>query len=202
MGITAFYGDSMADDDAIKLLQAAYDSGTRHFDTAEVYQQNGKHNETILGTFFKTLSQHERDSYTVATKYWPAGTEHDYEYDVVKERLMQSLQRLQLDYVDLYYAHRVMTLEGGKTFALTAQRLKEEGLIKAIGLSEVSGKWLEQINNVYPIDAIQQEWSLMTRSLEEELVPVCKKLGIVIVAYRYVIEFFVVCLDILAKLDN
>jgi aryl-alcohol dehydrogenase-like predicted oxidoreductase len=187
MGITAFYGESMADNNAMELLQAVYDSGTRHFDTAEIYQQNGKYNETIIGKFFKERNI-PRDSYTIATKYWPVGTDQDYEYDLVKERLVQSLQRLQLDYVDLYYAHRVSSLENGKKFSRTAQRLKDEGLIKTIGLSEVSGKWLEEIYAVHPIDAVQQEWSIMTRSLETELVPVCKKLGVVIIAYRYVLE--------------
>ena len=96
---------------------------------------------------------------------------------------MQSLERLQLDHVDLYYAHRVLSLEGGLQFAATAKRLKEEGLIKEIGLSEVSGSWLKEIYKVCPIDAVQQEWSLLTRNLEDELVPVCHELDVTVVAY-------------------
>lgn len=62
--------------------------------------------------------------------------------------------------------------------------MKEEGLIKEIGLSEVSGGWLRQIyTQGGPVDAVQQEWSLMTRTLEKDMVPACKELGIAIVAY-------------------
>jgi aryl-alcohol dehydrogenase-like predicted oxidoreductase len=178
MGITAFYGASMADDAALKLLQAVYDAGCRHFDTAEVYATKEKHNEDILGDFFKTVP---RDSFTVATKYWPQDGQYDYKR--VKTSLQASLKRLQLDYVDLYYAHRVTSLEGGLQFGATAKRLKEEGLIKEVGLSEVNGVWLRQIHAVTPIAAVQQEWSLMTRSLEAELVPACAALGVTIVAY-------------------
>jgi aryl-alcohol dehydrogenase-like predicted oxidoreductase len=166
-------------------LKGVYDTGCRHFDTAEIYAAGDKYNEAILGEFFQTVP---RDSFSVATKYYPKeDNAHVYSYDTVKSCLLASLKRLKLDYVDLYYAHRVLTLEGGKTFAKAAQRLKEEGLIREIGLSEVSGKWLREIyNDGAPIDAVQQEWSLLTRSLESELVPVCKELDVPIVAYRYV----------------
>ncbi|CAB9524357.1 Aldo-keto reductase yakc [NADP(+)] [Seminavis robusta] len=183
MGISAFYGAAMEDAKAIELLKGVYDGGCRHFDTAEVYRMEGsKPNETIIGEFLQTVP---RDSYSIATKYWPG---HDnpnvYEYDDVKAHLKSSLERLQLEYVDLYYAHRVFSVEGGIKFAKACQKLKEEGLIKEAGLSEVSGKWLKQIHQEGgTIDAVQQEWSLMTRSLEEEMVPVCKELGIAIVAY-------------------
>jgi aryl-alcohol dehydrogenase-like predicted oxidoreductase len=185
MGITAFYGATMPDSDALVLLKGVYDTGCRHFDTAEVYAAGDKYNETILGEFFQTVP---RDSFTVATKYYPKeDNDSVYTYETVKNCLLASLKRLQLDYVDLYYAHRVLTLEGGKTFAKAALRLKEEGLIREIGLSEVNGKWLREIcQDGAPIDAVQQEWSLLTRSLETELVPVCKELDIPIVAYRFV----------------
>lgn len=179
MGMTAFYGSSMADADAQQLLQAVYDANCRHFDTAEVYATKEKHNEDVLGAFFQTVP---RDSFTVATKYWPQD-DGKYDYDRVKASLKASIARLKVDYVDLYYAHRVMSLEGGLEFGRTAKRLQQEGLIKEVGLSEVSGAWLRQIHNVCPIAAVQQEWSLMTRSLEEELVPVCRELGVAIVAY-------------------
>jgi len=102
------------------------------------------------------------------------------------EHLLGSLKRLQLDYVDLYYSHRVTSIEHGVNFVKAAQKLKEEGLIKEIGLSEVSGAWLQQITKQsggITIDAVQQEWSILTRSLEEELVPVCRQLNVTIVAY-------------------
>jgi aryl-alcohol dehydrogenase-like predicted oxidoreductase len=196
MGITSFYGDALEDDASMALLKTVYDHGCRHFDTAELYRNDDpeKHNEKVLGRFLQTVP---RDSYSVATKYWPDDmADYDcdkveahvfianYEYDSVKAHLLASLERLQLDYVDLYYAHRVTSVEGGKAFARAAQKLKEEGLIKEVGLSEVSGKWLQKIHaEAGPIDAVQQEWSILTRTLEDELVPVCKANDIAIVAY-------------------
>lgn len=181
MGITSFYGAAMEDEAAMSLLKTVYDSGCRHFDTAEMYGNDDpeKHNEKVLGKFLKTVP---RDSYSVATKYWPQDGKYD--YDTVKAHLQKSLERLQLDHADLYYAHRVMTLEGGMEFAKAAARLKEEGLIKEVGLSEVSGKWLQKIHTeAGAIDAVQQEWSILTRSLEDELIPVCKANDITVVAY-------------------
>ncbi len=180
MGITAFYGASMPDDQALDLLQQVYDAGCRHFDTAEAYATPEKHNETLLGQFFKTVP---RDSYSVATKYWPK--EPTYDYDTVKAALTNSLKRLGLDYVDLYYAHRVLSLDGAKEFGHTARKLKEEGLIKEVGVSEISPKWLRVVHTlICPIDAVQQEWSLITRHpIEEDLIPVCKELDITVVAY-------------------
>lgn len=183
MGISAFYGAAMEDEKALELLKGVYDGGVCHFDTAELYQMEGsKPNETILGEFFQTVP---RDSFTVGTKYWPNHENPNvYEYEDVKAHLQESLKKLQLEYVDLYYAHRVLSVEGGIKFAKAAAKLREEGLIKEVGLSEVSGGWLKQIyNEGGPIDAVQQEWSLMTRSLEAEMVPVCKELGVAIVAY-------------------
>lgn len=180
MGITAFYGASLPDDKAMELLKAVYDAGCRHFDTAEAYATKEKHNENVLGQFFQTVP---RDSFTVATKFWPKD-DGVYDYETVKKSLSASLKRLQLDYVDLYYAHRVISLKGAMEFGRTAKRLQEEGLIKEVGLSEVSPMWLKTVHTeVCPIDAVQQEWSLLTRNLEDELVPMCKELDITIVAY-------------------
>jgi aryl-alcohol dehydrogenase-like predicted oxidoreductase len=179
MGLTTFYGPSLQDDKAMELLQAVYDAGCRHFDTAEMYASEEKHNESTLGDFFKTVP---RQSFTVATKYWPR--EGDYSYETVKKSLMASLARLQLDHVDLYYAHRLSNLQGATEFGHTAKRLVAEGLVKEVGLSEVSATMLKQIHTqVLPIAAIQQEWSLLTRNVEDELVPMCKELDITIVAY-------------------
>jgi len=88
-----------------------------------------------------------------------------------------------LEYVDLYYTHRVVSLEYAIEFVRSCQRLKEEGLIKNIGLSEISAPWLREAHKVHPICCIQQEWSLLTRDMEVDLVPTCAELGIGIVAY-------------------
>ena len=121
----------------------------RHFDTAEVYKSGalafgGKtseappgpivYNESQLGKFFATVP---RDSFTVASKFMPLG-KPDSSYETVKAALTASLERLGLEYVDLYYSHRVLSREQGIEYVTAARRLQEEGLIKHIGLSEVS----------------------------------------------------------------
>ncbi|KAF9621972.1 hypothetical protein IFM89_029192 [Coptis chinensis] len=94
-----------------------------------------------------------------------------------------SLKRLQVDCIDLYYQHRVDT---GVPIEVTIGELKklvEEGRIKYIGLSEASASTIRRAHAVHPITAVQLEWSLWTRDVEEEIVPVCRELGIGIVAY-------------------
>ena len=188
MGLTAFYGEPTSDDKAFAVLQAAYDGGCRHFDTAEIYKtgnpytdnENDIYNETVIGKFLKTVP---RDSYTVATKFLPMKWENKADYATVKKALLNSLKRLGLEYADLYYSHRIASLDMAKEFTHAAKRLQEEGLIKNFGFSEITGKWLRECNQIAPVAAVQQEWSLITRSLESELVPVCSELGITIVAY-------------------
>lgn len=188
MGLTAFYGAPSSDEKAAQILKAAYDAGCRHYDTAEIYKSgnpvadnpNDIYNETVIGKFLKNLS---RDSFTVGTKFLPMKWQNKSDYNTVKTALTNSLNRLGLDYADIYYSHRVASLENAKEFAHSAKRLQEEGLIKHIGFSEIIGKWLKECYAITPIAAVQQEWSLITRSLEDELLPVCSTLGVTIVAY-------------------
>jgi aryl-alcohol dehydrogenase-like predicted oxidoreductase len=179
----------MPEPEATALFKGVYDAGCRHFDTAEVYRSfktigeaptdETVYNESQLGAFFKTVP---RDSFTVASKFMPIG-KPDCSYETVKRALEASLARLGLDFVDLYYSHRVLSREQGIEFATACKRLKEEGLLRNVGLSEVSAADLRAAHAVTPICCIQQEWSLLTREPEEELVPVCKELNIGIVAY-------------------
>jgi aryl-alcohol dehydrogenase-like predicted oxidoreductase len=94
----------------------------------------------------------------------------------VKGALTRSLSRLGLPYVDIYYCHRIPSLEKAIEFAHACKRCMEEGLCKAIGLSEISAAWLRKVHEQVPIYCVQQEWSLATRGLEEEIVPVCAEL--------------------------
>eukprot|EP00746_Dinoflagellata_sp_MGD_P022845 gnl/MRDRNA2_/MRDRNA2_153474_c0_seq1.p1 gnl/MRDRNA2_/MRDRNA2_153474_c0~~gnl/MRDRNA2_/MRDRNA2_153474_c0_seq1.p1 ORF type:complete len:342 (+),score=61.80 gnl/MRDRNA2_/MRDRNA2_153474_c0_seq1:101-1126(+) len=178
-------------DTSFNLFKTVYDQGCRHFDTAEVYRSGGHkadrkatddtvYNESQLGVFFASVP---RESFTVATKFGPWQHDRKFDYETVKASLQASLQRLQLSYVDLYYAHRAFSKEDAVQFATSAKKLVEEGLVKNVGLSEVSGDWLRSANAVHPICCVQQEWSLLTRDLEESLVPACRELGVGIVAY-------------------
>ena len=197
MGITAFYGESMPDDKAMDLLSRVYAAGVRHFDTAEVYkvgtweahdQPGDVYNECIVGKFLATVP---RESVTVATKFHPA-TEllpktfgrHDCSLATVEAAVDGSLRRLGINYIDLYYCHRMPpTTAELESFMHAAKALVAKGKIRYVGLSEPSPAQLELAHKIHPITAVQQEWSLATRVLEDTLVPVCRRLNIAIVAY-------------------
>lgn len=198
MGITAFYGSAMDDDDAMTLLKTVYDTGVRHFDTAEIYKTGNpfvhctddKYNETIVGQFLNTVP---RDSYTLATKYMPQMHGNACDYDTVKGFLKASLERLGLEYADLYYSHRVPSLEAAQEFSKTCKKLQDEGLIKSYGFSEICPAWLKKVNDIHPVTSVQQEWSLLTRNLEKEIVPMCAELGITLVAYSPLARALISC---------
>mmetsp|Transcript_60960 Transcript_60960/g.137490 ORF Transcript_60960/g.137490 Transcript_60960/m.137490 type:complete len:331 (-) Transcript_60960:78-1070(-) len=182
MGITAFYGAAMEDDKAVELLKSVYDMGYRHFDTAEAYRTETKHNEEQLGLFFKTVP---RDSYTVATKFWPAMHGSNYDVPCVMEAVDASLKRLGLEYVDLYYSHRPPdTLEQAVQWMESMKAIVATGKVKYVGLSEFNPEWTRKLHAIHPVAAMQIEWSLVTRNLVEDiLLECCKELNIGIVAY-------------------
>lgn len=182
MGITAFYGASMEDEDAVKLLKAAYDMGYRHFDSAEVYTSQTKHNEEQVGQFLRTVP---RDSYTIATKYFPGRHGETYDLASTLEAVEGSLKRLGLDCIDLYYIHRPPpTLEQAEEWMRSMREIVNMGKVKYVGLSEFSPEWTRTLHAIHPVTAVQIEWSLVTRNLVEEiLLDCCKELGIAIVAY-------------------
>eukprot|EP00435_Cladocopium_sp_Y103_P028644 s48_g7.t1 len=203
MGITAFYGASMEDEDAVKLLKAAYDMGYRHFDSAEVYASNMRISFAIsfasrsdllgeqVGQFLRTVP---RDSYTIATKYFPGRHGETYDLASTLEAVEASLKRLGLDYIDLYYIHRPPpTLEQAEEWMRSMRDWREivnMGKVKYVGLSEFSPEWTRTLHAIHPVTAMQIEWSLVTRNLVEEILLDCCKdcgiqsdLGIAIVAY-------------------
>mmetsp|Transcript_68793 Transcript_68793/g.109151 ORF Transcript_68793/g.109151 Transcript_68793/m.109151 type:complete len:328 (-) Transcript_68793:179-1162(-) len=182
MGITAFYGKSMEDEACTALLKEVFDMGYSHFDTAEVYRQDDKVNEVQIGAFLKTL---DRKSFTVATKFFPGLHENKCDKDTVATAVDRSLENLGLEYVDLYYLHRMPpTLEEAKQWMESIKTCVSAGKVKNVGLSEVPADWLPELHAIHPVTAVQQEWSLLTREIvEKELIPVYKELGIGIVAY-------------------
>jgi aryl-alcohol dehydrogenase-like predicted oxidoreductase len=186
MGMTAFYGPPMPHAEAHALLKEIHQRGITHFDTAEVYKSgeygnlnDGEFNESLLGEFFKTIP--DRKSFTIATKWGPTGkvTREEFEF-----HFFGSLKRLGLEYVDLYYCHRMpATVEDLEEWMRAGKALVEAGKIKYLGLSEVGPEWLRRAHAIHPVAVIQQEWSVCTRGLESALIPVCKELGIGVVAY-------------------
>ncbi|XVE89865.1 hypothetical protein DITRI_Ditri20bG0029100 [Diplodiscus trichospermus] len=97
--------------------------------------------------------------------------------------LLESLKRLDVEYIDLYNQHRVDTNTPIEDTIEELKQLVEEGEIKSIGLSEPSPETIKRVHAVCPITALQMEWSLWTRDIEEEIVPLCRELGIGIVPY-------------------
>ena len=191
MGITAFYGECTPDDKAMELMSRVYAAGVRHFDTAEGYKvgtweahdQPGEvYNECIVGKFVATVP---RESVTIATKLAPGlFGRHDCSLATVEAAVDGSLRRLGVSYIDLYYCHRMpKTTAELESFMHAAKALVAKGKIRYVGLSEPSPAQLELAHKIHPITAVQQEWSLATRVLEDTLVPVCRRLNIAIVAY-------------------
>eukprot|EP00270_Netrium_digitus_P017038 TRINITY_DN618_c0_g1_i2.p1 TRINITY_DN618_c0_g1~~TRINITY_DN618_c0_g1_i2.p1 ORF type:complete len:339 (-),score=61.89 TRINITY_DN618_c0_g1_i2:167-1183(-) len=181
MGMSAFYGAPKPDADMIQLIHQALDLGITFFDTSDIY---GPHtNEILLGKAFKGI----RDKVEIATKFSISfeggGVSIRGDEDYVLKACDSSLQRLGVDYVDLYYQHRVDT---GVPIEITVgamKKLVEQGKVKYLGLSEASADTIRRAHAVHPITALQLEWSLWTRDIEKEIVPLCRELGIGLVPY-------------------
>ncbi|KAK9088027.1 hypothetical protein Syun_030421 [Stephania yunnanensis] len=183
MGMSAFYGPPKPDHDMINLISHAVSRGITFLDTSDIY---GPHtNETLLGKALASVSV--RDKAEIATKFGiffdgaVRGIRGDPEY--VRAACEGSLKRLGVDCIDLYYQHRVDTKLPIEVTIGELKKLVEEGKIKYIGLSEASASTIRRAHAVHPITAVQLEWSLWTRDVEEEIVPTCRELGIGIVAY-------------------
>jgi aryl-alcohol dehydrogenase-like predicted oxidoreductase len=186
MGMSEFYG-SRDDQVSLRVLHAAFELGYRHFDTADMYGQG--HNETLLGGFIRQLGA-RRDDIVVASKAGirregPDGMRIriDNSAGYLREACEQSLRRLGVERIDLYYLHRrdpALPIEE----AMTAMRaLMEEGKIGAVGLSEVSADTLRRAAKVVPIAALQSEYSLWTRDAERETLDACSEVGAKFIAY-------------------
>lgn len=184
MGLSAFYGAPTEEREAIALLHKAVDYGVEHFDTAEMY---GPHtNETLLGKAFSGM----RDKVRIATKFGilsPAGPSQPGGLDGspanCRRSVEGSLTRLKTDFIDLYYLHRLDPNTPVEETVGAMAELVREGKVGAIGLSEVSGETLRRAAKVHPIAAVQSEYSIFTRGIENTLFPALKDLGTSLVAY-------------------
>ncbi|KAH0739211.1 hypothetical protein KY290_037916 [Solanum tuberosum] len=182
MGMSAFYGPPKPEPDMIQLIHHAINSGVTFLDTSDVY---GPHtNEILLG---KALKGGMRERVELATKFavsFADGTmQVRGEPAYVREACEASLKRLDVDCIDLYYQHRIDTRVPIEVTVGELKKLVEEGKIKYIGLSEASASTIRRAHAVHPITAVQLEWSLWSRDVEEEIIPTCRELGIGIVAY-------------------
>jgi aryl-alcohol dehydrogenase-like predicted oxidoreductase len=179
MGMSpGIYGETN-DEQSIQTIHRALDIGVTMFDTADVYG-NG-HNEKLLGRAL----QGRREQAIIATKfsYTPNYESINGHPDYVKKVVEDSLRRLNTDYIDLYYQHRVdpqIPIE--ETVGAMADLVKA-GKVRALGLSEASASTIRRAHAVYPISVLESEYSLWSRDIEEEILPTVRELGITHVAY-------------------
>mgnify|MGYP006289041077 CR=1 FL=1 len=184
MGMSEFYGPAMDEGEAVSFLRRAVELGVTHFDTAEMYGVG--HNETLVG---KALAD-RRGGLVIATKFGPLRDPKTGEFlgvdgsaANVRRASEGSLKRLGMESIDLYYLHRMDPNTPIEDTMGEMKKLVEEGKVRALGLSEASADTIRRAHAVHPISALQTEYSLFTRHVEDEILPTCRELGITLVAY-------------------
>jgi len=182
MGMSEFYG-SFNEKESINTLHKAIDLGVNFFDTADMYGWGA--NERLLGKAFKG----QLDKVILATKFAVMrgpngeflGLNGKPEY--IRQACEQSIQNLGIESIDLYYMHRQDPKVEIEEIVGAMSELVKQGKVKHLGLSEVNAETLRRAHAVYPITALQTEYSLWSREPEQEIFNVCKELGITFVAY-------------------
>lgn len=186
MGMSFAYG-GQAEADAIRTLHRAVDLGITLFDTAEVYGPFT--NEELVGRALKDI----RNKVVIATKFGfriaPEGDAReriigvDSRPEHVRAVAEASLRRLGVEAIDLFYQHRVDPAVPIEDTVGAMADLVREGKVKALGLSEAGATTIRRAHAVHPIAAVQTEYSLWSRDVEADVLPVCRELGIGFVPY-------------------
>ena len=181
MGMSEFYGTT-DEGEAIATIHRALELGIDFLDTADMYGRGA--NEQLVGKAIRD----RRDEVVLATKFGNVRSDDgsrevrgDAEY--VRQACDTSLRRLGLDHVDLYYQHRVDRRVPIEETVGAMAELVEAGKVRHLGLSEASPETIRRAHAVYPISALQSEYSLWTRDPEDGPLPTCRELGIGFVAY-------------------
>ncbi|MFG3521527.1 aldo/keto reductase [Nocardia nova] len=182
MGMSQAYGVRDNDEESIATIHRALDLGVTLLDTANVYGAGA--NEELVGRAIAG----RRDQVVLATKFgivWGEGGSMGARGDAayVAQSCDESLKRLGVDHIDLYYQHRVdPNVPVEETWGALSE-LVTAGKVRYLGISEASAQTIRRAHAVHPVTALQSEWSLWTRGIEEEVLPTCRELGIGIVPF-------------------
>jgi aryl-alcohol dehydrogenase-like predicted oxidoreductase len=186
MGMSFSYGAPKDETEMIALMHQAVDLGITFFDTAEVY---GPHtNEILVGKALSPI----RSKVVIATKFGfntdpanakPGAQALNSKPEHIKQVVEESLKRLNTDYIDLYYQHRVDPGVPIEDVAGAVKDLIAEGKVKHFGLSEAGAQTIRRAHAVQPVTALQSEYSLWWRKPEAEIIPLLEELGIGLVPY-------------------
>lgn len=182
MGISEFYGKADYTE-ARNTVLSALESGITFLDTADTYGHG--HNEELIGNILKEWS----GEVFIATKFGIVREPGSYKRTIdgrpeyVRHAVEASLRRLKRDVIDLYYLHRVdINTPIEETIGAMAELVKQ-GKVRHIGISEASPATIKRAHGIYPLTAIQSEYSLFTRNVEKNVLPLLRELGIGLVAY-------------------
>jgi aryl-alcohol dehydrogenase-like predicted oxidoreductase len=182
MGMSEFYGPRN-DEESTRVIHRALDLGVNFLDTSDVYGVG--HNEELVGRALKG----KRERVVLASKFGNVRNEKgewlgvNGRAEYVQKACEASLKRLGVEVLDLYYQHRVDPDTPIEETVGAMSRLKEQGKIRFLGLSEASVRTIRRAQAVHPITALQTEFSLWERDVEAEILPTCRELGIGFVAY-------------------
>lgn len=187
MGLSEFYGQT-DDRQSLQLLNTLHDLGITFIDSADLYGRG--HNEQLIGQFLSGLRPADRLNVSVATK---CGIERPAEEayartinnqpDYITRCCEASLKRLGVERIDLFYLHRISPVTPIEESMQCLSRLVQAGKIARIGLCEAAASTLARAHAVHPLTALQTEYSLWTRDIEEQILPMVKQLGIGLVPY-------------------
>lgn len=167
---------------SIQTIRTALENDIHIFNTGDFYQKG--ESQVVLGEALKDVA---REDYFISLKFGVTfgltGAKLDVRPENIRPQLMAALDKMGLQYVDLYQPARQDITIPVEDIMTELVKLKEEGLIRNIGLSEVDADTLRRAHKIYPIHSVEVEYSLLNREIENELIPTAKELGVQVVAY-------------------